>query len=501
MNRRKDSLLGAGVLSVGYAVWGAILAFITIPVMIGGLGLASYGIYTLAFSIAGFGAFLELGLGWTISRFVAEADAINDRGLLAATMRVGVLCQLGVALLFILIVYSSTGGIARAILPSTAMDIPVMEKMLRIATFSFACSSLGGIFISALRGLRRFTHASIISAISVTVSVGGAATMAWMGKGVVAAAIAQLIGAILGLILGASVCQSYFHGSGSSVNLRSQFHRMLGFSVFTYLNRLTQIVVLQVDKVLVGKYCGTAFLPVYTVPFGFAQKTNFIAGPAVAAIYPTAAAEQNNPEIFFRKYFSSARLVHMLTGGGALAILFLGNNFLSAWVGLDLASRCDFYLRIFTVGYWLVSVGSFDAGCIEGWNRPAITFSIGAIGLILAVGMGILCWNSLGAPRSIAVSVTGWLVFVGIGDIFLWHRISRYSMKFFFPYIVRPLAEMAIVGFLLSFLINKYFGGRFFALASLPVLAIILAIYGSFRAFSKNEILDIMNRLRLLNNS
>jgi O-antigen/teichoic acid export membrane protein len=495
MNWGKESLLGAGVLSLANTVWGTLLALVTIPIMINGLGLTYYGIYTLAFSMAGFGVFLDLGLGWTISRFVAEADALKNQGLLVTTVRVGVFCHLVIAFLFVVIVYPSAGWIAQAILRTSAAETPVMVNVLRIAVVSFACSSIGSVFICTLRGLRRFAPATLISVIGVTISVVGAAAMARLGMGVVPAAVAQLAGALICVAMGAWVCRPYLPRPDGEVAIRKQLRRMVEFSFWTYMYRLIQMFVLHADKVLIGRFSGPAFLPIYTVPFGFAQKINFIAGPAVTAIYPTAAADQNDPEMFIRKYFSGARLVHILTGAAALSVLLWGEKFLTAWIGAEFASRSVFYLNVFTVGYWVISVGSFDLVCIEGWNRPRTAFIIAGIGMLSAICVGFIVWPIIGVSRAIALSVATWLVTVGVGGMITWQRISRYPIQNIFRQIVLPLGEMALIGYVLSSVSRYVAGHRFVVIAVLPMIAVVLTIHGCIRAFSREELRTIFSRL------
>jgi len=317
----KQSLLGASVLTLVYAVWGAVLSLVTIPVMLHGLGVASYGIYTLAFSVAGFGAFMDFGLGWTVSKFVAEADAQNDQLLLGATMRAGSLYFLAIGMVFVVLVVPSADWIARSVLRSSIEDAPTMAIVVRIAAVSFFCSSMGGAFISMLRGMRRFAAATLISMIGITGSVAGAAVAAWLGLGVIVAAGAQLFGAFLSMCIGAWTCHPQLGTPTSVASLRRQLRNMLGFSFWSYMNRLTQMLVLQADKILIGRFAGAAFLPVYSVPFGLAQKTNFLAGPAVTAIYPTAAAGKYDQETFMKQYFSGSHTVHIMTAAAALAVI------------------------------------------------------------------------------------------------------------------------------------------------------------------------------------
>src|SRR5208282_4944707 len=51
------------------------------------------------------------------------------------------------------------------------------------------------------------------------------------------------------------------------------------------------------------------------------------------------------------------------TGAAAIAALLWADRFLGAWVGPEMAHQGTFFLRVFAIGFWLVSVGSVDGGC------------------------------------------------------------------------------------------------------------------------------------------
>jgi hypothetical protein len=236
-------------------------------------------------------------------------------------------------------------------------------------------------------------------------------------------------------------------------------------------------------------------LPFYTVPYNVAQKINFVGGPAVTAIYPTAAAGQFEPDSFMKKYSSGSRLVHMVTGAAAIAVLLWGGQFLRAWVGAEMASQGTFFLRVFTVGFWLVSVGSVDGGCIEGWNRPKVTFAISTISFGMAVVLAVITSPFLGTARAIATGVGGYLSFAGVGQIILWQRISRYPSAMFFRRIALPLAEMAALGLLLSSVLRRIVSGRLLVMGALPAIAALLVLWGTFRSFATDERRTILGRL------
>lgn len=492
----RQSLLGAGVLSLIGTIWGFALALVTIPIMIHGLGLTAYGVYSLAFSVAGFGSYLDFGLSWTVSKFVAEADAQKNESRLAAIVRLAFLYNTAVGLLFMAVILLSAGWIAHSLLRFSGVEARVMAQVLRLAAVSFLFSSISGVLVSTLRGLRRFATATWIAVTAMTVSMVGAAVAARLGLGVIVATSLQLLGTVFGLTLSLWVCHGFLRNSapGGPV-VAKQLRTMLTFSAWNFMTRLIQMLTTQVDKVLVGRFAGPAMLAFYTVPYNLGQKINFLAGPAVTAIYPAAAVGQYESEAFMKQYFSGSRLVHIVTGAAAIAALLWADRFLGAWVGPEMAHQGTFFLRVFAIGFWLVSVGSVDGGCIEGWNHPKVTFAISAISFAMAVALAIMTSPFVGTVRAIALGVGGYLSFAGVGQMILWQRISKYPVGKFVWQIALPIAEMAVLGLAMTSILRHIVSARLLVMGALPAIAAVLVLWGTFRSFASDERRTILSRL------
>jgi O-antigen/teichoic acid export membrane protein len=494
-NPGRQSLLAASILSFSYTIWGFTLALVTTPILIHGLGLAAYGVYSLAFSVAGFGSYLDFGLSWTVSKFIAEADAQNDECLLTAVARSALLYNAAVGLLFLVVILPSAGWIAHSVLRFSAVEAGVMAQVLRLAAISFLFSSISGGLVSTLRGLRRFDTATLIAAAAVTVSLSGAAVAARLGFGVIAATRLQLLGTVCGLALGLWACHGLLWNAAPAAPVTQQLRTMLAFSSWNYMTRLIQMLAMEVDKVLVGRLVGPAILVFYNVPFSLAQKINFVAGPAVTAIYPTAAAGRHDSETFMKQYFSASRLVHVVTSAAAIAVFLWGDRFLCAWIGPEMGRQGTFFVRVFAIGFWLTSVGSFDGGCIEGWNRPRVTFAISAIGFAIAITLAVVAAQFFGSIRAIALGVGGYLSFAGVGQIVLWQRISKYPVVSFLRQIALPVAEMVVLGLVLAFILKRIVSARLLVMGALPAIAAALMLWGAFRSFNSGERRAILIRV------
>jgi O-antigen/teichoic acid export membrane protein len=492
----RQSLLASGGLSLAASVWSTAIALVTVPVMVHGLGLTSYGIYSVAFSVAALGSYLDLGLGWTTAKFVAEADATGSPARVGTAMTASALYQLSLGLLFAAAVFIAASPISLVILRVPADQVGAASAVLRLTAVSFVASTQLGVFLSTLRGLRRFTAATLIAAASMTISVIGAAAAAALGFGIVAAAAAQLFGVACGVVAGAYACHALLRAADYGSGLWRQLRAMLGFSIWNYASRLIQMFVLQADKIAITHWGGPAVLAFYSVPFNFAQRVNVLAGPAVTAIYPIAVVGRFDRESFMRQYLAASRVIHVTTAALAIAVLVWGDRFLWAWVGPDMAARGASFLRALTVGFWAVSVGSFDGGCIEGWNKPQRIFALSAgaatVGLTIAV---TTLWARQRPEMAIALAVAGYFVTVGIGQMVVWYRMSHYPARFMFMRAALPVAEMGLIAVIASMVLRRVVEGRVATIVALFVLVAALGAYGVLRALSREEVRTLAARV------
>lgn len=490
----RQSLFASGGLTLAAAIWTTLLSLMTVPVMIDGLGVAAYGIYSVAFSVAALGSYLDCGLGWTTTRFVADAD-VTARSRLGTIVTASALYHLVLGLLFAAIVLATASAIASSLLELPANQAASAQAVLRITAVSFVASSMMGVFVSALRGLRRFAAATIITTLATTASVGGAAIAAATGQGIVVAALAQLAGAAGGMAAAASACAGLIRLSAPA-DLWRELRRMLGFSLWNYATRLLQLLTMQADKILVARWLGPAALAFYAVPFNFAQRVNVFGGPAVTAIYPVAAAAQHDRDEFIGQYLRAARLLHVTTAALALAVIVWGDRFLEAWVGAEMAMRGGFALRALTVGFWLLSVGSFDGGCIEGWSTPRLTFASSALGVLAGLTVAAVTQQTLAdAAVSVPLGVSTCFAVAGVGQMIVWQRLSRYPVAFLFRRVLLTVVEMSIIAAATAALLDPVVDGRIGSIAVLFTMMAGLAGYGIWRAHSGAELRSLGGRL------
>jgi O-antigen/teichoic acid export membrane protein len=498
VERASPSMLRSGLSSVALSALGVVLGFVSVPVMVGGLGYADYGAYSIAFTVAGYGAFLDLGFGWAAVRFAADAHARQDHLAVVDVLRALLLYQAALGILVALLLWVAAERLGVWLVAGSGPDAARVAAVLPIAGLWFALSGLAGVGIGVLRGVGRFGAATVVAGTMVLLGVGGSALLVWQGHGLRAAAACQVAGALAAGGLAVVALRDLLRtGAGSSTLAASarELRRMLSFSLWSSLSRVVQIVTLQGDKVLAARIAGTAGLPAYVVPFGVAQRLNVLGSAAVTAVYPVAAGSGQSRAQFLEAYFRAARVVHLLTAAPAIVLLAWATLFLESWIGPELAASGGGFLRALALGYWIVSVTSVEAGCLEGWGHPRLTAFAAVGGLALAVIVGTVLALSEGRLWAVAGAVSAWMVTSGLVTAIAWQRVSGFPVARLWRELARPVGEIVVLGVVIAELAGGWVAPGPWGLLACAGLAALLLVYGFARLFPRGEGRALLGRV------
>lgn len=495
-----QSILPSALSSLALACLGLALAFVTVPVMVGGLGLAGYGAYSIAFTVAGYGAFLDLGLGWAGLGFTAAAHARRDRETVAGVLWALLLYQAVVGGLVLVLLGAGADRLGLWLV-GPGEDAVRVAGILPIAGAWFALSGLNGVFVGVLRGVDRPGAAALVAGTALLVGVGGGALAVSRGHGLHAAALCQLLGALVASLVAVGALGDLLRRVRPGELLASSaraLRGMLGFSLWSLLGRIVQIAVLQGDKVVAARVAGAAGLPSYVVPFNVAQKLNLLGSAAVTAVYPVAAGRRGSPTDFHESYFRAARVVHLLTAAPAIVLVGLAPLFLHSWIGGEMAAAGADFLRVLAVGYWLVSVGSVDAGCVEGWGRPRLTALAAVAGLGVAAVVAVVLAVTAGGLWAVTGGVAAWMAATGLANTLVWLRVSRFPVRRLWASLLRPILEMLLLGLGLARLVTAWVPPGPGGLVACGALGALLVAYGFLRLFPGGERRLLLGRVASL---
>jgi hypothetical protein len=153
------------------------------------------------------------------------------------------------------------------------------------------------------------------------------------------------------------------------------------------------------------------------------------------------------------------------------------------------------FLRALVVGYWVVSVTSVEAGCLEGWGHPRLT-ALAATGSLAvgAVVAGILATTG-GGLWAVAGGVAAWMTATGLATAAAWQRVSRFPASRLGRELLRPIGEMAVLGGVLGVLAEGWIAPGPGGLLACGALAALLFAYGFLRIFQGSERRLLLGRI------
>lgn len=368
-------------------VWLLLLALATTPYIVRTLGAEGYGLLSLVVAISGYLTFLDLGLGWTLTKFVADASASQDREAIRRLVR---------HTLAVVLATGGAGALALGLLAPVlvgtvfALHHHLAEAGVRalwVLALSFPVAAAAGVCEAALRGLRQFSRLALVqTGVGTTVTLGTVGLLV-AGSGVVAVCILYAAAAALRLV----VYGWMLRRAAPAVSLRPAFSveawgPTMRFGVFIFMNRLSLNALFHLDKVLVGLFLPLSAVAYYAVPFSLAQKLTMIAANVVTVAYPVISRQMTlgDHEGVTATYRQVSRIVFLLTATPALVLTVLADPILRYWIGPDFAGPGRLPLVLLAVGFCANAVSSLENISIEVSGRPNVTAAfLGLAGLLM----------------------------------------------------------------------------------------------------------------------
>lgn len=320
-----------------------VIQLLLIPMIIGSLGQAEYGLWALAFSVLGFLTLLDFGLAPGVVKAVAQATASGDvlrRNRMLSTIT---FVYLGLALLAALVV----GVLALGYGPW--LDVPTEAQGRALAIFlilgarTWAIVLPLGLFRGVLFGAQRVVF---ISGIQIVSSLGlaagtwlvlraghGLVGMAWVNLGLLALEHVAYVIAAFRAVPQLRVSPRLFD--------RTLLREASEFGVFQLVVSLSALVLLRTDVILVQIFLSLGAVALYSVPLKIAEYAVLLLKPLVNNLTPVAAqlGEAGDTVGLQRLVVHGARIALLpaaLLAAGAWAfagealVLWLGPSFAQA---------------------------------------------------------------------------------------------------------------------------------------------------------------------------
>jgi O-antigen/teichoic acid export membrane protein len=468
------------------------ITFFLTPLYVRYLGVYNFGIWEIVVATLGYTGLLDLGLGFSISRFIAKHRAEDDHQALLVVFNTvtAFLSSIGLVLALITLciavwcpwILGETAGPHQ----SYALFLAIMSVQVFI-TFPgiVAVGCLEGYQVYYIKNLLTFLDAFVVLGITlVFISKTNAllllaftSTLSLVWK-----YVAYLI-----LLRRDRHYPLYFRRrylSGST--LRS----LLGFGIKGFIQGVSYQIQSRSGVFIIGFFLGAASVPLFTIPSNLAAYLSNITETGSMAFMPLFSeleAQGRRREILPLYLFSSKVLVAVIVLM-SIGLLLLGPDFISLWVGSHFRAAAGDLLPYLVLATTVAFINPFGPRFLMALGRHGIYARVAPVALAVNVLLSVALVGRFGMRGIVAAAIIAALLVSGTA-LRVCCRLLHISVAAYLRRTVMPLIVPGL-GMVVALLVAKRFVliRGFSAVFGLAILGtLVYAVMFLAAALSRSE--------------
>ena len=430
--------------------WSAVLLFVTVPVVIHGIGTAAYGVFTLVSVILGYVAFLDFGLTASVVRSVSRHNASGDRAALQGAVGTAFALLIALGAVGAIAIFLVSPLVADDVLHIPAALRPDARFAIQVAGLGFGLNMMLVVFAGIVQGLQRLDIFAVRTIVLSTLTSAGQVAAVLTGGGLRALVVVTVVVSAIGFVIFLIAVRRLLPG----VSFRPRFARasaseLAGFGLFRFINQASGQVTTQFDPIVIGIFQPISAVGYYAVPLQLTQKFHVVQDSVATAYFPAAVEIHSRGDAGREKALYIASLKLVLVAMLFLIIMSVGyaRPILTAWVGAGVAAQASSIFAVLAVGYGLSALigAPAQASDATGHQRWTAGFAVASALLQLALALILVPRvGPIGAAIAVVLNtVTQGLVFV----LLVQYRFLKLRLPAVLKgAIVRPLlAALALV--------------------------------------------------------
>lgn len=360
-----------------------IIALLTIPMLVKGLGLERFGVLTLAWTLISYFSLFDLGISRALTQFLSKnmgSDAPLDTSSIAKTA------------LYILTLLGAGGGmIMFLIAPWLAHDIlNVQESMRQEMLVSLYLLSLAVPFIIATSGLCGILAAhqrfDLINLVRIPTSIflfSGPVLILLFSPSLLLVIGFLVIEQAVVCFVFLRICVRVMPGLMQATWIcGSGIVPLLKFGTWMTISNIIGPVMVYMDRFFIGALISLSAVAYYVTPYEIVTKLWIVPGSIVSVIFPAFASSFTNGSTNVQHlYRRSIKYIALLLFPITLLIIAMAQDGLRLWLNADFAEQSTTILQWLMLGVFINSLAQVPLTLIQGMGRPDITTKIHLIEL------------------------------------------------------------------------------------------------------------------------
>jgi O-antigen/teichoic acid export membrane protein len=375
-----------------------VVAVVTIPLIIQGLGIDRFGLLSLAWVVLGYFAIFDLGLGRATTKFVAEALGKGEEEQVPRLVWTAITIQAVLGIVGALVLFGTTPLLVEHILNIPRELIGEAKATFYLLAFSIPVVLVSSSFQGTLEAAQRF---DLVNAVRIPSSILTfllplvGLLLGFNLPGIVVLILLVRVGALLTfVIMNLRITPQLRRYSGSF----DLFPRLFSFGGWVTISNLIIPIFVFSDRFIIGSLLTVSAVAYYTAPYEIVSRLGILPASLVMTLFPafsTLASRQSQVELNLIVARSIKYLVMVMVLPTILFLLF-AKDILMVWLGSNFAVESTGVLRLLSIAVLLNTIGHVPFSLIQGIGRPDVVAKYHMIELPLCLGVVFFLVSALG---------------------------------------------------------------------------------------------------------
>lgn len=472
------------------AVIPALVALGTVPLVVRGLGDASYGVYSLVTAIVGYFAVIDINVTAGSVKYIAEFNANKDRERINETVCFGITVYALLGLVGGLGLFFGAHFFVTRVFTVPAALEPEAVATLQLAALGFFIGQLQSYLQSIPQSLMRYDIASRIEMFFGTgvplLTVG----VLMLGYGLFEVILLRVICSTVHCCVLGFWIRRLLPGLAWRRPTAALKRELLGFSAYSFLSRFATLSYAYADKLIIGALVGVTGLAYFTVASTLANRILSLTYRLSGVFFPAASALAARGELerLNRLYLKASRYVVFINASVLVLVAVFSYQILYYWMDPQFARAGQVVLTVMALSQFIDSLTSLPSLVNDGMGHPRYSglFALARAGVgLVVVYLGVAGWGIAGAAWGHLIAS----VLLTCAFLFAVHgrtvptRLGELARKAYLPSVL-GVAAVA----LLAHVCNRMFDGGPLDLAILVLLTGgMLLAYGGLFVIEKGD--------------
>ncbi len=366
-----------------------VIAVVTIPLLIRGLGVARFGVLSLAWIVIGYFSLFDMGIGRALTKLVADKIGAGEEHHIP---------QLAWTALLLMLLLGVFSGLITCVLSPLLVHrlLRVPPELQQETLFGFYLLALSIPMVTVTSGWRGILEAQqrfrVLNLIRIPMS-----TFSFVGPWLVLPFSHSLVPIISVLVVGRLVgCGAHQVACFRSLPVlgrsfvvdRRLIAPLLRIGGWMMTSNLLGPAILYLDRFLIGALLSMSAVAYYTTPFDMVSRLWVIPTSLGGVLFPAFAISMvQDPRRTGLLLSRGVKYTLLATFPPVLVIVTLSPEILRVWLGSAFAANSATVLRWLAAGILLNCVGVIPFALLQGIGRPDLTGKLLLIDLPIYLGV------------------------------------------------------------------------------------------------------------------